>query len=232
MKVAIIGYSGCGKSTLARRLGKWHHLPVLHVDRIHWLPGWKERPAAEEKEQMEHFLDSHDSWVIDGNYTNLSYERRMEEADQIIFLNFGRVSCFFRALRRYLHFRGRTRKSITEGCKEKMDREFIWWILYKGRTEKRREHYRKVLEQYAGKAVAVRNQKELDNLIKENYMISLFEQYKAWRKLAAGEPSDGDMDDGDRKAFMKYAKLKKLDRDDFEELELQYDEYLIELETE
>lgn len=36
----------------------------------------------------------------------------------------------------------------------------------------------------------------------------------------------------DRKAFMKYAGLKKLDYDDFEELELQYDEYLIELETE
>ena len=31
---------------------------------------------------------------------------------------------------------------------------------------------------------------------------------------------------------MKYAKIKKLDDDDFEELELQYDDYLIEQETE
>ncbi len=39
-------------------------------------------------------------------------------------------------------------------------------------------------------------------------------------------------DYGDKKAFMRYAKLKKLDDDDFEELELQYDDYLIEQETE
>lgn len=63
-------------------------------------------------------------------------------------------------------------------------------------------------------------------------MSSLFEQYKAWRELTDGELTEDDSDYGDKKAFMKYAKLKKLDYDDFEELEMQYDEYLIELETE
>ncbi len=63
-------------------------------------------------------------------------------------------------------------------------------------------------------------------------MSRLFEQYKAWRELTDQEASEDDSDCGDKKAFMKYAGLKKLDYDDFEELEMQYDEYLIELETE
>ena len=63
-------------------------------------------------------------------------------------------------------------------------------------------------------------------------MNQLFEQYKHWRELLEKEGSLEEDSGDDRKAFMKYAGLKKLDYDDFEELELQYDEYLIELETE
>lgn len=63
-------------------------------------------------------------------------------------------------------------------------------------------------------------------------MNSLFEKYKTWRELTDKEPAEDNSDYGDKKAFMKFAKLKKLDYDDFEELEMQYDEYLIELETE
>ena len=63
-------------------------------------------------------------------------------------------------------------------------------------------------------------------------MNQLFEQYKHWRELLEKEGSLEEDSGDDRKAFMKYDEKKKLDYDDFEELELQYDEYLIELETE
>ena len=43
MRIAIIGYSGAGKSTLARALGERYACPVLHLDALHFLPGWKER---------------------------------------------------------------------------------------------------------------------------------------------------------------------------------------------
>jgi adenylate kinase family enzyme len=46
MKIAIIGHSGSGKSTLAAFLGEKYALPVLHVDTIHFLPGWVERERA------------------------------------------------------------------------------------------------------------------------------------------------------------------------------------------
>ena len=43
----IVGQPGSGKSTLARLMGEKTDLPVIHVDRIHHLPGWVERPREE-----------------------------------------------------------------------------------------------------------------------------------------------------------------------------------------
>ena len=47
MKIAILGTSGSGKSTLAQTLGAAYHAPVLHLDTVHFLPGWVERPLDE-----------------------------------------------------------------------------------------------------------------------------------------------------------------------------------------
>lgn len=74
MRIAIIGYSGSGKSTLAAQLGQKLQVPVLHLDSVHWLPGWVERPREEEKQIVRAFLDEHDAWVIDGNYSALWHD--------------------------------------------------------------------------------------------------------------------------------------------------------------
>ena len=101
MKIAIVGYSGSGKSTLARELARKYQIDVLHLDTVQFLPDWKIRSDEEKKKITENFLDTHDSWVIDGNYSTLFYERRMEEAEIIILLLFHRFSCLYRAYRRY-----------------------------------------------------------------------------------------------------------------------------------
>ena len=81
MKIAIIGYSGSGKSTLAKHLAAKYETDVLYLDTVHWLPGWNTRPREERIQIVDEFLNTHDSWVIDGNYSKLSYDRRMDEAD-------------------------------------------------------------------------------------------------------------------------------------------------------
>lgn len=89
MKIAILGTSGSGKSMLAKRLGETYGLPVLHMDTVHFLPGWVERPFEEEETIVRRFLDENEKgWVIDGNYTKTCYARRLEEADQVIVLWF------------------------------------------------------------------------------------------------------------------------------------------------
>lgn len=166
MKTMIIGYSGSGKSTLAKALGKADGAAVLNLDRVHWLPGWEERDWDEAEMMVKEFMDSHESWVIEGNYQRLLYERRLAEADRIIFMNFNRFTCLRRAWKRYRACRGTTRDSMTEGCLERLDFEFICWILRDGRTKKQRTGYENVMKRFSEKAVVIRNQKELDMFVK------------------------------------------------------------------
>lgn len=134
MKIAIIGYSGSGKSTLAKYLAKHYDISLLHLDTLQFLPNWEMSDLHGSEEQVKTFLNENLSWVIDGNYSSCCYEERMEQADQIIFLNFSRWDCLLRAAKRYSKNRGKVRGSMAQGCPEKFDWEFIRWILLDGRT--------------------------------------------------------------------------------------------------
>jgi len=95
MKVAIIGYSGSGKSTLAAKLVDIYNCPVLYLDRVHFKENWIERDDETAKLMVKEFMDKNDSWVIDGNYTNLLREQRLKEADMIVFMCFSRLTCIY-----------------------------------------------------------------------------------------------------------------------------------------
>lgn len=164
MKVMIIGYSGSGKSTLCRKIADAFSLEPLFMDTVHWLPGWEERDNAEAIALLQDFLDRNENWVIDGNYSKILYEERCLLADRIIFMDFNRFACLFRAYRRLFRYRNRNRESMTEGCNEKIDLEFVVWVLFKGRTRKLKERYARVCSTYANKMTVIRNQKELDGL--------------------------------------------------------------------
>ena len=164
MKIAIIGYSGSGKSTLARNLAEYYHIPVLHFDRVQFRPNWEIRPQASKEIMTKTFLDLHKDWVIDGNYSKLSFERRMEEADVIILLLFNRISCLHRVTRRYLKYKDSTRSDMADGCKEKLDWEFVKWILRDGRNKTARQRYQRVMKQYPEKTLIIKNQRQLNNV--------------------------------------------------------------------
>lgn len=167
MKIAIMGYSGSGKSTLAGKLGKIYGADVLHFDTVHFLPEWEVRSSEEKERITEEFMNTHGAWVMDGNYSKLFYERRLDEADVIILLLFNRFSCLYRAAKRYRKYRNTSRPDMAAGCNEKLDWEFIRWILHDGRTKESRARYRSVAEQYPQKVVIIRNQKELDAYLKQ-----------------------------------------------------------------
>ena len=169
MRISIIGYSGSGKSTLAALYGKAHSMPVLHMDTAHWLAGWQERPKEERAAIVRRFLDENSDWAIDGNYSQVFYEERMEKADRIIFLNFNRFLCLYRAWKRKNQYAGRSRPDMTEGCEEKLDMEFALWILRDSRTKKARARYRRLQEKYPEKFVEIKNPRQLAAYIeKEN----------------------------------------------------------------
>lgn len=161
MKIAIIGYSGAGKSTLAKALAKKYGCAVLHLDTVQFLPGWEERDRGEAREMVARFLDSHDAWVIDGNYSGFCHQQRMEQADRIVFLNLPRLVCLAGAFRRYRHFKGGVRDSMAPGCEEKFDVAFVKWILWEGRTSAYRRRYREICRLYADKIVICRSRRDV-----------------------------------------------------------------------
>ncbi len=167
MKISIFGYSGSGKSTLAKALSKAYAIPVLHLDSVHFLPGWEERSVEEMSAIVEDFLGENSSWVIDGSYKRNCFERRMAESDMLVFLDFNRFTCFFRAWKRYRQNKGKTRADMAEGCNERFHGEFIRWLLWDGRTRKRRQAFEKVVTMYASKTVILKNQRQLTAFLKE-----------------------------------------------------------------
>lgn len=111
MKIAIIGYSGAGKSTLAEKLSNYYSIPKLHMDTLQFQPGWQDSDRNWMETEMKNFLTSHSDWVIDGNYSWCYYEERMQEADQIIFLNFSHGLVSFEPLNGISHTEARSEKA-------------------------------------------------------------------------------------------------------------------------
>ncbi|MDC0886920.1 topology modulation protein [Altererythrobacter sp.] len=134
----VIGPCGAGKSTAATRVAALLDLPLFHLDRFHWHPGWVEGDKAELRAALEPVV-SQEKWIIDGNYGS-TMKRRLERADTILYLDYSTLLCLFRAVKRVWRYRGRTRPDMTEGCPERFDYEFFryifnWNIAPRQRTE-------------------------------------------------------------------------------------------------
>src|ERR1700733_11230557 len=97
-RVAVVGSSGAGKSTFARRLGERTGLPVIHLDHAYWRPGW-DPPPDDEWDEIAPRLAAGDEWIIDGNYSR-TVDARARRADVVVFLDYPRVGCLARVLRR------------------------------------------------------------------------------------------------------------------------------------
>ncbi len=164
MKIAIIGYSGSGKSTLAKRLANELAIEPFYLDRAHFLPNWVEREREEAREMVRAEMEK-PSWVIDGNYRYLLRDERLRDADEIIWLNYPRLVCLMRALKRNRTFHGKTRESAADGCIERMDWEFAWWILHKGRTRASVKSYRAIVRQYPHKTAVIRSDRALEQYL-------------------------------------------------------------------
>lgn len=127
-RILILGPSGAGKSTLARELGQLLGYPVIHLDAHFWQPGWVHLPRDVWRVQQEALLQG-DRWIVDGNYGS-TLDLRLQYADCAIFLDYPRFHCLYRALKRRIQYRGTTRPDMPPDCPEKIDLEFIRWILW------------------------------------------------------------------------------------------------------
>ena len=125
-KILILGNGGAGKSTFAADMGRAFSLPVVHLDRLWWLPGWVNRTQEEFDALLCREL-AKPAWVMDGNY-HRTLALRLAAADAAVFLDIPAAECLRSARLRAEQYAGRTRPDMADGCPERVDAEFEAFI--------------------------------------------------------------------------------------------------------
>ena len=142
-RIIIIGCGGAGKSTLARQLGEKLDIPVVHLDKLFWKPGWVE-VSKEEFDALHTRELAKEKWIMDGNF-NRTMPQRIVRCDTVIYLDFSRFSCLLGVLKRVLTTYGTVRPDMGEGCPERIDFEFLKWVW--GYNKNKRERNYKLLNE-------------------------------------------------------------------------------------
>jgi adenylate kinase family enzyme len=112
MKVFVTGNAGSGKSTLGKELAANLGIEYVTLDKIVWKEGWQKAPDDEKKREISRLL-SRDSWVIDGVSDEV-----LQAADLVIFLDYPRRVCFYRALKRNSRYLFSSRPELPPNCPE------------------------------------------------------------------------------------------------------------------
>ena len=158
----IIGCGGSGKSTLARQLGEKTGLPVVHLDKLFWRPGWVNL-TREEFDVVHNAAIEEKKWILDGNFDR-TMEPRIRRCDTVVYLDFSRIACLCGVMKRILTTYGKVRPDMGDGCPERFDLEFLQWV-WNFNKNKREKNYR-LLEQYGDKRIYIlKNRKQVKEFL-------------------------------------------------------------------
>ncbi len=163
-RILIIGCGGAGKSTLARQLGDKLGLPVVHLDKLFWKPGWVESTKEEIDEKIRQEMEK-PQWIIDGNY-NRTLPERVKHCDTIIYLDFSRITCLLGVCKRVITTYGTVRPDMGEGCPERVDLEFLKWVWNYNR-DKRERNYRLLNDAEGVETIVLKNRRMVKRFLKE-----------------------------------------------------------------
>ena len=164
MRIAILGSSGSGKSTLAKGLADRYGVPLLYLDTVNFESGWRERSDEEKVRAVARFMEN-SGWVIEGNYEKLLLEERLGRADMVLILGFGRWVCVSGALKRWFRYRGTVRESMSDGCVERLDPEFLRWVAFGQFSSGREARILSIAERYPEKTHVFRTRRELESFL-------------------------------------------------------------------
>ena len=161
-RIVIIGCGGAGKSTLARQLGQKLDIPVVHLDKLFWTPGWVSLPPEEFDPLVEAELQKA-RWIMDGNF-NRTIHKRLEKCDTVIYLDFSRAACLLGVLKRIATTYGTVRPDMGEGCPERIDGEFLRWV-WNYNKNKRQKTYDLIVKYPHVKLVVLKNRRQVSKFL-------------------------------------------------------------------
>ena len=135
-RVLVIGISGAGKSTLSRVLAERTGLPLIHLDKEYWRPGWTITPRAEWRPKVS-ALAAREQWIMDGNFDS-SLDLRLPRADTLIWFDYPTLLCLWRAMKRVATSYGKVRSDMGAECPERIDVDFLRYIWAFNRVQRPR----------------------------------------------------------------------------------------------
>ena len=156
-RIMIIGCGGAGKSTLARQLGEKTGLPVVHLDKLFWRPGWVSL-SREEFAAVHRAAIAGERWIMDGNFDRTIPER-LARCDTVIYLDFSRLTCLLGVAKRVLTTYGKVRPDMGDGCPERIDWEFLKWVW--NFNKNKRERYHRLLREAEAKVIILKNRRQV-----------------------------------------------------------------------
>ena len=162
-RIMIIGCGGAGKSTLARQLGEKTGLPVIHLDKLFWRPGWVQI-TREEFDKLHREALMGEKWILDGNFDRTMAER-IKYCDTVIYLDFSRLTCLLGVAKRILTTYGKTRPDMGEDCPERIDWEFLKWV-WNYNKNKREKNYRLLNESEGVETIVLKNRRAVRKFMK------------------------------------------------------------------
>jgi adenylate kinase family enzyme len=125
-RILIIGSPGAGKSTLSQRLSERLGIPVIHLDREYFGPGWTETEKQAWRRRAGE-LAAGPEWIMDGNYAS-TFDIRVPRATDIVWLDVPRWTCLIRVCRRVIRHWGQARPDMGPDCPERFNGPFMRWI--------------------------------------------------------------------------------------------------------
>lgn len=162
-RIMIIGCGGAGKSTLARQLGEKLGLPVVHLDKLFWKPGWVSL-SREEFDVVHREAIEKDVWIVDGNFDR-TIPQRLARCDTVIYLDFSRWACLLGVCKRVVTTYGTVRPDMGEGCPERIDLEFLKWVW--NFNKNKRARICQLLEEADGvKIITLKNRQQVRTFLK------------------------------------------------------------------
>ena len=162
-RIVIIGCGGAGKSTLARKLGEKTGLPVVHLDKLFWRPGWQS-VSQEEFDILHRQALAENAWIMDGNF-NRTMPERVARCDTIIYLDFSRMACLMGVVKRIFTTYGTGRPDMGGGCPERVDWEFLKWV-WNYNKDKRERNYRLLNEATHAETIVLKNRRAVKKFLK------------------------------------------------------------------
>ncbi len=137
-RILVVGASGSGKSYLSKKIAGQLDLPLYHLDKIFWKPGWKASSVEEFDQNLASILTS-ETFIMEGTYIS-NFMHRAKYADAVLFVEIGFFRRLWRILSRSFSTAGMVRDDMADGCVETISWsyfKFLKWALKFEETKKR-----------------------------------------------------------------------------------------------